>query len=366
MVMPTRHGQPIDVGPADAATVCAWARTALPRPVLVVDDEPGTRDVLARWLERRGYAVTTASSADEALMRMNGEPAAVVLCDVRMPGHDGLWLLARLRDEYPATAVVMATGFTDVGPAIASLRRGVVDYLTKPFTPDQLGEAVRRAMDWHMNAASERQWAEQLEQEAAEREERLRAVIAGLAINSDEGVNELLSQHTADNEAAYAHCRRVASLVVLLCDRMGRSDREKRVLRRAALLHDIGKSALPPAVVRKPAPLTAEEDLLVRTHPIRAWRLLKDVPFLAEAAPIVRSVHERPDGGGFPDGSDGTKIPLGSLIISIANSYDAMTTGRVYRDPLPPGEALLGLERHAGTKFDAALVPLFVSVLRAA
>ncbi len=355
---------PPEPSAADAATLTAWARVEVRRPVLVVDDEASIRDVLARWLQLRGYRVLTAGDADEALARMRDEPAAVALCDIRMPGHDGLWLLARLRNDFPDTAVVMATGLQDVGPAVQSLRRGVVDYLTKPFTPDQLGEAVQRAMEWHVNLSSERRWAEQLEREAVEREARVRQAIRVLAIDSDESVDALLSVLTVQNRPAYAHARRVATLAVLLCDRLGRADREKRIIRRAALLHDVGKSALPPAIVDKPAPLTGEEYELVRTHPMRAHRLLSPIPFLAEAATIVRAVHERPDGCGFPDGIAGAHIPLGSRIIAIANTYDAMTTLRAYRDAIPTGEALTELERGAGTQFDATLVPLFVNLLR--
>lgn len=350
--------------PADAATLSAWRRDDVLPPVLVVDDEAYIRDVVARWLQLRGYRVRTAGDADEALARMQDEPAAVALCDIRMPGRDGLWLLARLRNDFPDTAVVMATGIHEVGPAVQSLRRGVVDYLTKPFTPDQLAHAVKRAMEWHLTSSTERRWAEQLERETTEREERFRKAIEVIAIRSDESVDALLSVLTVQNRAAYAHARRVASLAVLLCDRLGRPDREKRIIRRAALLHDVGKSALPPAIVDKPAPLTGEEYELVRTHPMRAHRLLSPVPFLADAAAIVRSVHERPDGCGFPDGIVGTHIPLGSRIVAIANTYDAMTTIRSYRDPIPPGEALAELERGAGTQFDATLVPLFVNLLR--
>lgn len=349
---------------ADRATLSAWTRENVLPPVLVVDDEAHIRDVIARWLQLRGYRVQTAADADEALARMQDEPAAVALCDIRMPGRDGLWLLARIRNDFPETAVVMATGLHDVGPAVQSLRRGVVDYLTKPFTPDQLCEAVKRAMEWHETLSSERRWAEQLETETAEREVRLRRAIEVLAVHSDESVDSLLSVLTMQNRAAYAHARRVASLAVLLCDRLGRPDREKRVIRRAALLHDLGKAALPSAVIDKPAPLTGEEYELVRTHPMRAHRLLSPIPFLAEAAAIIRAVHERPDGCGFPDGIAGAHIPLGARIIAIANTYDAMTTIRSYRDPVPPGEALAELERGAGTQFDATLVPLFVNLLR--
>lgn len=349
---------------ADAAMLADWIRRECPYAVLIVDDEDGIRDVLARWLRSRGYRVRTAATADEALTRMSEEPAGVALCDIRMPGRDGLWLLERLRAEFPDTAVVMATGSHDVGPALVSLRRGVVDYLTKPFTPDQLGDAVRRAMEWHLNLSTERKWAAQLEKESVELEHRLLAATRGLVIDTDEAVDALLSVLTLHDEVAYAHARRVASLAVLLCDRLGRPDAEKQVIRRAALLHDVGKSAIPASVLDKPAPLTGEEYELVRTHPSRAFRLLRAIPFLQDAATIVRSTHERPDGLGFPDGLPGKAIPLGARIVAVANAYDAMTSARAYRDAMPPGEALLELERGAGSQFDATLVPLFVTLLR--
>src|SRR5690349_16421863 len=100
--------------------------------VLIVDDENSVRTLMARWLESGGLRVTTASSAEEALDQLHESPPAVALCDIRMPGHDGLWLAERIRQEYPETAVIMATGVQDVGPAVQTLRQGVIDYLTKP------------------------------------------------------------------------------------------------------------------------------------------------------------------------------------------------------------------------------------------
>jgi putative nucleotidyltransferase with HDIG domain len=354
---------PVPPSGVDAAMVVAWNRKVYPDPILIVDDEPDVRRVLARWLDRRGYRVRTAGSAEDALTCMAKEPAAVALCDIRMPGRDGLWLLARLREEFPETAVVMATGVGEIAPAVLSLRQGVVDYLTKPFTAERLADAVQRAMDWHAVASETRGWAAQLERETGEREERLLEASHGLVIETDEAVDGLLSILTLHDPVAYRHARRVASLAVLMCDRLGRPDAEKQIIRRAALLHDVGKSALPDAVIGKPAPLTGEEYELVRTHPARAHRLLEGIPFLRAAAALVRGAHERPDGRGFPDGV--AHAPLGARIIGIANAYDAMTNIRAYRDSRPPGEALAELERGAGSQFDSLLVPIFVALLRA-
>lgn len=112
--------------------------------VLVVDDEPVVREFLAHCLESWGYGVKQAGSADEALDLMVARPASVVLCDVKMPGHDGLWLAERLRDGWPGTPVVMASGIDDVQTVRTSRDLGAVDYITKPITPTQLREVLRR------------------------------------------------------------------------------------------------------------------------------------------------------------------------------------------------------------------------------
>ena len=353
---------PVPAGSADAALVDAWHRTERPDGVVVVDEEPGIRGLLARCLRLRGYRVRTAGTAEEALAQMGEEPAAVALCDIRVPGRGGLWLLARIREAFPETAVVMATGAGDVSSAITSLRQGVVDYLTKPLSVERLLQAVRQAITWHVSASDMRRWTRQLQQEADDREAWLGAATRAITIDSDEAVDLLLLRLTLGDPVAYAHARRVSSLAVLLCDRLARPDAEKRVVRRAALLHDVGKSAIPDSIIGKPAPLTGEEYELVRTHPLRAQRMLSGVPFLQEAAGLVRAAHERPDGRGFPDGL--YLPPLGARIIAIANAYDVMTNRRAYRPPIAPDAALAELERGAGAEFDPALVPLFAGLLR--
>jgi CheY-like chemotaxis protein len=114
--------------------------------VLVADDDPVVRDFLIRCLEKWGYRVRQAESAAEALELMADRPASVVLCDIRTPGQDGLWLAERLRTNWPNTAVVMATALDDLRTVTKSKELGVTDYVTKPIAPEQLGEAIRRAV----------------------------------------------------------------------------------------------------------------------------------------------------------------------------------------------------------------------------
>jgi DNA-binding NtrC family response regulator len=120
-------------------------------PILIVDDEPSIRQLIGRWLSDAGYQFAEAESAAAALEAMKTSPAPVVLCDVQMPGHDGLWLTRQVRTEYPSTAVVLATGITTIPPSV-SMQAGVLAYLVKPFVRETLLAAVREGLDWHERA----------------------------------------------------------------------------------------------------------------------------------------------------------------------------------------------------------------------
>jgi cyclic di-GMP phosphodiesterase len=332
------------------------------RSVLIVDDEASVRHLMRRWLESRGYAVATAAGAEKALEVMATSPTAVALCDLRMPGHDGLWLADRLRREHPDTAVIIATGVQDVGSAVQSLRRGVVDYLTKPFEREQLCQAVSRGVEWHRSACDSRRWRETLEREMRTRHSYLAEVIGARRIDSEESLDELLSTLTGADREAYAHAYRVAALSATVARSLGLTEREIATVERGALLHDLGKLAMPQALLRKPAPLTREEEELIRLHPTLGSGLIERVPYLADAAVIVRDAHERLDGLGYPYGSRAGDVWIGARIVAVADAYDTMTRNRVFRDAVRPDLALEELDRCAGTQFDPVVVDAFRKV----
>jgi putative nucleotidyltransferase with HDIG domain len=327
--------------------------------VLIVDDENGVRDLMTRWLEAGGYAVTTASNAEEALGRLEVSPPAVALCDIRMPGHDGLWLAKRIRQQYPETAVIMATGVQDADTALHTIEQGVIAYLTKPLDRDRLRAAVTRGLEWHRSAWDVRRWRESLEQEMHIRMSRLDSAVTALDVTGDEALDSMLSMLTLTDRDAYAHAYRVAALSVSLARTLGVPDEQLGAIERGALLHDVGKLAVPEAILRKPAPLTTEEQTLVRRHPTLGAELVAQVPYLQSAVSIVRDAHERMDGLGYPRGVHAAEVALGARIVCVADAYDTMTRPRVFRDAIAPAEALLELERCSGSQFDPAVVEAF-------
>lgn len=331
--------------------------------VLVVDDETGVRELVARWLATGGYDVRTASNAHDGLQCVHDHAPAVALCDIRMPGHDGLWLAHQIRQESPETAVIMATGVQDIGSAVTSLRQGVIDYLTKPFGRDRLRDSVQRGLEWHKAACESRRWRESLQHEVETKRERLRDALSALTIDSDQALDAFLSVLTFADQDAYAHAYRVAALAASVGCALKLNADDMDVIERAALMHDIGKLAMPEAVLRKPAPLTVEEQDLIRQHPQIASELIAAIPYLAAASDLVRDVHERPDGLGYPNGAPGADVALGARIIAVADAYDTMTRPRVFRDALTPRDAMLELERCAGTQFDAAVVTMFMKTV---
>jgi putative nucleotidyltransferase with HDIG domain len=159
------------------------------------------------------------------------------------------------------------------------------------------------------------------------------------------------------------HSRRVTELSLIVARELGIEGDELLDIERAAILHDIGKLAVPDAILSKPGPLTPDEWVEMRRHPDVGYKMVRDVPFLSRAAEIIRSHHERFDGAGYPRNLRGEEIPVGARIFAVVDAYDAMTSDRPYRLALSHEEALAEIRRQAGTQFDpVVVVPFFAAV----
>jgi putative nucleotidyltransferase with HDIG domain len=159
------------------------------------------------------------------------------------------------------------------------------------------------------------------------------------------------------------HANEVADLAVAVGERMGIEGVELDRLRYGALLHDVGKIGIPAEIIRKPGPLTAEERTRMDEHTAIGARMLERIPFLAPVAPLVRSAHERHDGGGYPDGLRGEEIPRGAMVIATCDALHAMTSDRSYRKAMSVADAEAELRANAGSQFEPGVVTALLAEL---
>jgi putative two-component system response regulator len=331
--------------------------------ILIVDDEPSAREVMSRLAERLGHEVRQAANADEAMERMAERAAGVAICDVAMPGRDGVWLAGQLRRAHPDTAIIMATASQDVDVALASLRHGAVDFLTKPFSPELFRQALARGVRWHRDARHARERLDTLQREVRDHLSHLEAFFVDTPVTSDADLEQVLERLIPDR-AAVEHAQRVAALATNMALSMGIRSPELADIQRAALLHDLGRVAIPPAILCKPVGLSDEEIAIVRQQPRLVSEILGRHPFLASAAGIVRAIFEHVDGTGYPWALRGDEIPRGARIIAVADAHDAITHYRVHCQARTPAEAIFEIQRCRGTQFESEAVDALLRVVR--
>src|SRR5688500_10734118 len=305
--------------------------------VLVVVDEAPIRRMLQNWVEAEGATGMQAGTAAQGLelVRTEGAPAAA-LCDMRLPGKDGLWLAEQLRTDHPETAVVMTTAVNEIDAAVMSMQAGVVDYLVKPFTRERMTEALQRAFFTHQS----RRALSTMQRELEERRAQISDALAELELSAASSLEVMVEIQKARNPASADHSQRVARLAVNLAMTLQIGEPQLSDIERAALLHNIGRLALPDDLLqRDQADLTHDERARVRAYPLRGRAILQHAPFLAAASEIAVATHECYDGSGFPYGLKGDAIPLGARIIGVADAYDELVSG-VGRPAVPHERAL--------------------------
>lgn len=168
----------------------------------------------------------------------------------------------------------------------------------------------------------------------------------------------------AKDEYTKGHSHRVAEYSVLIARELGWNEKELSNLKNAAHLHDIGKIAIPDTILNKPSKLSEEEFSIIKEHTIIGANILKNISLIDHVQEIVRNHHERYDGNGYPDGLKGKEIPLHARIVTVADSYDAMSSQRIYRNQLPPEKIIQELENNKGTQFDPEITDIFLKLLR--
>ena len=325
---------------------------SLMHSVLVVDDDISLRPMLAAWVNRFGFCASEAPSAEHALEHLEQTPTDIALCDVNMPGRNGVWLAERIRERFPTTAVIMATSVDDADVAVATLSNDVVDYLLKPFDSARLREALALGLDWHRASVGEEELHQALQSRMRSRRAAVAATLAGAQATAQQAVDSLLAMLQMHERDGRGHSTRVTRLAMAIADELRCSDDDIDGLEFGAMLHDVGKIDMPTEILCKPAPLTEAEWDVMRTHPQVGYDLVRKLPRLERAAEIVLAHHEAFDGNGYPHRLRGNDIPLGARILTIADSYDSMTHPHTQRPAMPPEMAVREIERCRGSQFD--------------
>lgn len=309
--------------------------------VLVVDDLAANLRLLERVLVAQGYQVLTAENGRAAMAVIASDQPDIVLSDVRMPMLDGFELCKELRASAATRLlpVVLMTGASEADDRIRAMDVGATDFLRKPIDQPELKVRMRSLMQL-------KRFTDDLD--SAE------AVLRSLALMIE-----------ARDTYTEGHCDRLGHYALELGEELKLPEDDLGALARGGYFHDIGKIALPDAILLKPGPLTPDEFKKMQEHPVIGDRLCGDLRALHGVRPIVRHHHERRDGSGYPDGLRGDDIPLLAQIIGIVDVYDAITTARPYHAAMPPETAFEALANEVRVGWRRAdLVETFVRLRR--
>jgi putative nucleotidyltransferase with HDIG domain len=331
--------------------------------ILVVDDEETIREIVSSMLTHANYKCRQAASGLEAIALLDsGEEFELMLSDLMMADLDGIGLLERTKERFPDMPVVMVTAVHDISVALAAIRNGAYDYLLKPFEREQLLATVRRAMENRRLKLENRAYQTNLETLVAARTEQLRKAMVELERSYDITLEALGDALDLKDRETEGHSRRVTAFTIAIARAMGLTADQIRVIARGAFLHDIGKMAIPDAILNKPGALTPDEVAIMREHSYHGYQIVRKIPFLQEAAEIVYAHQERFDGTGYPRGLKGEQIPPGARMFAVADTLDAITSDRPYRPAQTLTAAREEIQRWAGRQFDPEVVKMFLSM----
>jgi len=284
--------------------------------ILVADDHGPNRVLLEEMLTAAGFSVSTASDGASALRMFESVRPDLVLLDVMMPHPHGFEVCQQIKSNKDTclTPVILVTALSNTEDRVRGITAGADDFLTKPVDRSELLARVRSLLKLKAHT---------------DELERAESVLFALA-HSIEGKDP----YTQD------HCARLSDYASRLGEHLRLPPDQLTALYRAGIVHDIGKVAVPDAILLKPGRLTEEEWIIMRQHPVVGERICAPLKSFRLVLPIIRHHHEKLDGTGYPDGLKGEEIPITARILQIVDVYDALTTARPYKRALSSVEAL--------------------------
>jgi len=289
--------------------------------ILVADDNESTRELLSSLLTEEGYHVICVSDGEQVLEKISADSIDVAVLDVIMPRKTGFeaCLAIKSNPETRLIPVLLLTSLNSNDDRIRGIMCGADDFLCKPVNKHELLARMYSLLRL-------KQFTDELE--SAE------TVLFSLALSIE-----------AKDPYTEGHCDRLSKYSVALAERLDLPEELRVALRRAGIVHDIGKVAVPEHILLKPGPLTPEEWKVMKQHPVVGERICSPLKSFRHVLPVIRHHHEKLDGSGYPDALRGGEIPATARILQTVDIYDALTTARPYRKALSPEEALAVMQQ---------------------
>jgi two-component system response regulator RpfG len=327
--------------------------------VVIVDDQTSARTMLRHIIEDISSELHVSDFGDPevALGWCESNQPDLLLLDYRMPALDGLEFARRFRrlPLHRDIPIILVTVVGDEPIRQAALEAGVIDFLVKPVRPRELRARCR-------NLLQLRQQSENVKQRALSLEQRLLSSMHEVEERERETLSRLARAIEYRDAGTSAYLERMAHIAGLIAEQLGMFEDEVRVIEMAAPLHDIGKIAIPDAVLMKAGPLSEDETAVMRRHPRIGYELLSGSQnrFIQAGALIALRHHERYDGSGYPDGLRGEEIPLEARIVAVADVFDALISPRPYKKAWDVDAALGYLYAQRSRLFDPRCVDALI------
>ena len=322
--------------------------------IIAVDDEEGIIDSLSIFLKRSGYDFTGVTDPQEAIERVRNEHFDLMILDFIMTPFHGDQVVEEIRKFNKELYILLLTGHKDLAPPLDTIRRlDIQGYCEKSDKFDQLLLLIESGI----KSISQMNEIKKINDELKNTYEMLEKAYL-------ESIETLRYTVEAKDTYTRGHSDRVSEFSVLIGKQIGLSDNDMKTLQIGGLFHDIGKIGVPDTILQKESKLTDDEYSEIKNHPSIGAHILSTATIFKDIIPIVKHHHERFDGRGYPGQLKGEEIPYLARIAAIADSFDAMTSKRTYRDALPIETVIAEFERCKGTQFDPELTDVFLDILR--
>lgn len=322
--------------------------------IIAVDDEEGIIDSLSIFLKRSGYDFTGVTNPQEAIEKVKNEHFDLMILDFIMTPFHGDQVVEEIRKFNNELYILLLTGHKDLAPPLETIRRlDIQGYCEKSDKFDQLLLLIESGI----KSIAQMNQIKKINDE-------LKTTYNLLEKSYLESIETLRYTVEAKDTYTKGHSDRVSEYAVLIGKKVGLPEDELKTLQIGGLFHDIGKIGVPDTILQKEAKLTDDEYSEIKNHPSIGAHILSTATIFKEIIPIVKHHHERYDGHGYPSQLKGEDIPYLARITAIADTFDAMTSKRSYRDALPMETVISEFERCKGTQFDPKLADTFLDILK--